>query len=332
MFFSVLMVVRNEENYIASLLDAVLHQDYPAEDYEIIVVDGHSTDRTREVVNQFITSYPSRIRMLMNDKKTLPAGWNIGIKEAKGRYVIRLDGHSHIPEDFLKNNREVIERNPSAACVGGVIESVGNSFWGKVNSYVYSHPFGVGNSKFRTTKHEWEGQVDTVPYGAYKREIFEIVGYFQEELKRNEDLEMHARIRQAGMIFYLSTKIRSVYFVRETLSGLIHKAWGDGRWTMIASTYGKQVLRIRHMLPLIAFVLGLTLLVGAIFLRSMMWFFIFICTLYLLLVFISSWNVMKLNSGFKYLIPTMIAFISLHVVRGAASFLGLFSAHFRKKK
>ncbi len=236
--FSLLLVVRNEMGYIRRVLESILHQDFPQQQYEIIVVDGYSTDRTPAIVQTYQTRYPGRIQYIKNPQQTLPSGWNIGIRHAKGDYVIRVDGHSDIPLDFLSKTYEVIQRVPEADCVGGVIQTEGEGFWGEVNAYVYSHPFGVGNSKFRITKNRWEGYVDTVPYGAYRRELFQEIGLFDESLKRNEDLEMHARIRNNGGRFFLSTEIRSTYFVRNTLGALLKKSFGDGKWTMVASRRG----------------------------------------------------------------------------------------------
>ena len=121
---------------------------------------------------------------------------------------------------------QLARRVPEAACVGGVIDSVGTGFWGEVNAYVYSHPFGVGNSKVSYAKERMGGVCgyDTL-CGIYKKEIFEQVGLFDETLRRNEDLEMHARIRQGGGKFYLSTAIRSTYYVRSTLLELIKKSY-----------------------------------------------------------------------------------------------------------
>lgn len=330
MFFSILLVVKNEEKYIGSLLDALIQQDFPKQEYEIIIVDGNSTDQTLKIVKQYQSAYPEMISVYHNEKETLPSGWNIGIRHSKGKYVIRLDGHSHIPADFLMRNYEVITKVPEAACVGGVIETRGHGFWGRVNSYVYSHPMGVGNSKFRIAKGNWEGYVDTVPYGAYKRQIFEQVGYFNEHLRRNEDLEMNARIRQIGGTFFLSTRIRSIYFVRDSWYGLMQKSLHDGKWTMIASRQGAGVLRLRHLIPLFVFIMGMLMFIGSFFSRTVLYVFSFLIVLYLLLITASSVSVIS-RFGLGSFIPTIFTFTTLHISRGAASFFSFFSKHYWRK-
>lgn len=327
LIFSFLLVVRNEEDYIENLMESILHQDFPHHRYEIIVVDGESTDRTPELVALFVQRYPDRIRSYMNPRKTLATGWNIGIQHAHGRFVIRVDGHSQIPRDFLSRTYKVAQKAPEASCVGGVIESKGAGFWGEVNAYVYSHPFGVGNSKFRTTKGEWEGYVDTVPYAAYKREVFEEVGYFDESLKRNEDLEMHARIRRAGGKFFLSTMIRSTYYVRNTLPALMEKSFADGKWTLVASKRGIGVLRGRHFIPFIVVLATLAFTVASFF-SSVAWYtFVALMGIYTALLLVSSWGLKK-ERGLKYFIPAMISFFLLHFSRGVGSAAGLMSREY----
>lgn len=331
LIFSFLLVVRNEKCYIRRVLEGILKQSFPHDQYEIIVVDGQSDDSTPDIVKAHQEAHPGRIQYLTNPRRTLPSGWNIGIKRARGKYVIRVDGHSDIPPDFLQNTYDVIQRAPEAACVGGVIETVGQGFWGEVNAYVYSHPFGVGNSKFRITKHDWEGYADTVPYGAYKRALFKRIGYFDESLKRNEDLEMHARIRASGGRFYLSTQIRSTYYVRSTLGALVRKSFGDGKWTFVAARRGLGVLRWRHRVPMLAFVAGIALAAGALFSTASLAILAVLCALYGCLVVLSSWGIIRAR-GMRYFLPCMCAFFLLHLSRGLGSTVSLFSKDYWRKK
>ncbi|WP_353626083.1 glycosyltransferase [Bacillus sp. JCM 19041] len=148
---SILLVIRNEEPYIAGLLDKLLNQKRQGFTMELIVVDGQSTDKTASIVKMY-SEKNTQVQLLENPGKTLPIGWNIGIKHAVGDYVLRIDGHTTIPDDFLEQYATVIKKNPEADVVGGIIHSRGEGKQGKVNEYVYSHPFGVGNSKFRTLK------------------------------------------------------------------------------------------------------------------------------------------------------------------------------------
>ncbi|MCM2675739.1 glycosyltransferase family 2 protein [Alkalicoccobacillus plakortidis] len=268
---TVLIVTKNEERFISELILKLHEQTVNEQDYEIIIIDGMSTDKTVDKVQSFKDINPNLIKLISNPKQTLPLAWNLGIQAARGDYILRIDGHTLIPEDFLENYLKLIEKQPGVECVGGIINSEGTGFQGTINQYVYSHSFGVGNSKFRTIKGVWEGFVDTVPYGAYKREVFEKVGYFNEDLKRNEDIEFHKRMKDQGMRFFMSTSIQSTYYVRLTLKGLIQKSLGDGTWTMIADQSVPGSLRIRHKAPLFAFLIGLAVLLLAVFFAPMRW-------------------------------------------------------------
>ena len=102
LFFSVLLVVKNEERYIRKLLEGVLQQEFPQDSYEILVVDGMSSDRTKDIVEDVSQKNPGKIRLFDNPKETLPPGWNLAIQNAKGRYILRVDGHTMIPQGFLE--------------------------------------------------------------------------------------------------------------------------------------------------------------------------------------------------------------------------------------
>ena len=322
---SVLVVLKNEEDYIEMLLERLGNQSICKSIYEIIIVDGLSTDNTLKLVKQYSEKKKLNITIISNPKQTLPPGWNLGIQAARGDYILRIDGHTLIPEDFLENYLRLIEKQPDVECVGGIIESKGTGFQGTINQYVYSHPFGVGNSKFRTTKDVWEGFVDTVPYGAYKREVFEKVGYFNEDLKRNEDIEFHKRMKDQGMRFFMSTTIRSTYYVRPTLKGLIQKSLGDGTWNIIANQAVPGSLRNRHKAPLFAFVFGLAVLILALFFSPMRWALGGIGLFYLIAAAWASRGIIK-ESG-KLYIPTIWTFFCLHFFRG----FGCFRAYFKKE-
>lgn len=323
---SVLVVTRNEENYIKELLTKLINQTLNRNQYEIIIVDGQSEDKTLEVIEPILKKNKDFIRVISNPQKTLPPGWNLGIKASRGDYILRVDGHTLVPDDFLENYIHLINRKPEVDCVGGIIVSKGEGFQGEINQYVYSHRFGVGNSKFRTTKDVWEGFVDTVPYGAYKKEVFETVGYFNEHLKRNEDIEFHKRMKDKGGQFYLSTSIQSTYYVRPSLSGLIKKSLGDGVWNIMANRVSPGSLRRRHKAPLYAFSFGVLVTIAAILHPVARWCFMSMILLYLFAAALSTIELAKKN-GIKYFVPGIFTFFCLHFFRG----FGSFSAHFKKE-
>ena len=320
-FISVIIVMRNEEDYIEKCLLSILNQDYPKEKYEVIVVDGESTDKSVEIVSKYIDEFD--IKIINNPKKNLAAGWNIGMKSARGNIVIRPDAHSTIEQDFLKKNIETLADKQDAVCVGGKINSICNgSFMAKAISSVLSSPFGVGNSQFRIgNKSQY---VDTVAYGAYKKNIFEKCGYFNEYLDRNQDLEMHSRIKQSGGKFYFNPEIKSNYYTRNTFKGFVTQAYRNGKWNIITLHWQKNALSVRHLIPLM-FVLSILFNIILSFIINK-WKYILLLEviLYILAMTIGAIKI-GLKDGIIYALIAPFLFLSLHVSYGIGSIVGIIS-------
>ena len=194
---SVICPIYNEERYIGKCIDSVLEQDYSKEDMEVLFVDGMSTDRTREIVVEYAGRYPF-VRLLDNPGRIVPAALNIGIGAAKGEVIIRLDAHAIYPKNYFS----VLVRKLNelrADSVGGVCRTlpVRDTSVCRAIAMALSSSFGMGNSYFRigATK---EMCVDTVPFGCFRREVFDKIGLFDEELVRNQDDEFNGRIVKNG--------------------------------------------------------------------------------------------------------------------------------------
>ncbi|KYG30881.1 glycosyltransferase family 2 protein [Alkalihalobacillus trypoxylicola] len=329
LFFTILVVTKNEEAYIGRLLETLINQDFSKDLYEIIIVDGCSSDATIDIVNNYLEKYPSLIKILNNPKQTLPPGWNKGIKEALGQYILRIDGHTEVKENFLQSYYQAIKKEPNATCVGGIVVSKGNGFQGEVNEYVFSHPFGVGRSMFRILQNAWEGYTTTVPYAAYKKEVFEEVGLFNESLKRNEDIEFHQRVKKMGGSFFLTTSIQSTYYVRDSILGLIKKSMGDGTWSMIANRVTPGSLSLFKLIPLIAFLMANLMIILSFFYSNIFYVLLGCIGLYFLMAFICSLRLVK-NKGLRFLVPCIFTFFCLHFSRGLGSFIAFFKKEFWK--
>lgn len=247
-YITAMIVVRNEEKYIEKCLNSLLEQDY--KNYEILVIDGESTDKTLEKVELLIKKNNKiPLKILKNPKKILASGWNIGIRNAKGEYVVRIDAHSYVEKDFLSKNIETIleMEKHGVVCVGGTLRTLSFTDKGKIVATILSSPFGVGNSKFRYSgKKEY---VDTVAFGLYKKKVFKEVGYFDESLKRNQDNDMHRRIRNIGGKFYLNPDIKSIYYCRDSIIGMLKQAYLNGKWNIITFYKAKKSLGVRHLIP-----------------------------------------------------------------------------------
>lgn len=243
---SVIVPVYNEENYIDACLSSMLLQDYPKDAMEWFFVDGMSTDRTLEILNAYRDRYPKLIRVLKNENKTVPYAMNLAIREAKGDYIIRLDAHAEYENDYFSKCVEVLEET-GADNVGGVMETKACTPIGRTIAKMLSSKFGVGDSQFRTNGKD--GYVDTVPFGAFRKEVFEKVGLYDERLTRNQDSELNYRIIHNGGKIYLSNRIKLAYYCRDSVKGIVKMAMLNGKWNIITSRFCPGSMRLRHFIP-----------------------------------------------------------------------------------
>lgn len=264
-FVSVLLVTRNEKSYIRMSLMSLIKQTYPKDKFEIIIADGMSDDGTLDVIKELQTRYNSdffHISVIPNEKYILASGWNMGIKAAKGDYVVRIDAHAEAALDFIEKSVETM-MVVDAVCVGGKLTSCSLNGDDNIISKILSSPFGVGNSSFRVS--DTTGYADTAVYGLYRKSIFEEVGYFDETMVRNQDIELHSRIKKAGYNFYFNPEIQSTYYTRNTLKKMLKQAYGNGKWNMILLKKSSSALSLRHLVPF-AFVGYLLLsVIGGVF-------------------------------------------------------------------
>ncbi|HMX29180.1 MAG TPA: glycosyltransferase family 2 protein, partial [Blastocatellia bacterium] len=216
-FVTVVMPVRNEADYIAGSLGAVLDQDYPPELMEIIVADGMSTDSTREVVRSLQSRFPN-LRLIDNPGKIAPTGLNRAIAEARGEIIARVDGHCEIAPDYIRRSVEHLQSG-EADGVGGPIETIGETAMATVIATAMSSTFGVGGSAFRTVKGKTM-LADTIAFPTYTREIIERGGDYDEELVRNQDDEYNYRLRKMGAKLLLAADVQSLYYSRGTIKKL----------------------------------------------------------------------------------------------------------------
>jgi glycosyltransferase involved in cell wall biosynthesis len=290
---------------------------------EILVVDGMSSDKTREIVNAYSEQY-SYIRLLDNADQIVPKAMNLAIKQAKGDYIIRLDAHSFFPKDYFSKLIEWHQKL-NAENVGTVIITDVKNLTKKSASIkeVLSHKFGVGNSDFRTGIKEVK-EVDTVPFGCYKKEVFEQYGLYDEKLIRNQDIELNKRIINGGGKIYLIPDVKCTYFARENFTALAKNNFANGKWNILTAYYTKTLnsLSLRHFIPLI-FVLSLLLpILLSLFFTQIILVSILSLSSYLALVIIISFNLREKNSNLFYLIGS---FLTLHLSYGFGSLIGVFS-------
>jgi len=246
---SIIIPCYNEQTTISKLLDAIHAQSTPIADLEVIIADGMSTDGTRAEIKTFADSHPGlHIAVVDNPKRHIPNGLNCAIKNARGEFIIRLDAHSIPHGDYIERCVADLEAGLGDN-VGGVWEiHPGAETWmAQSIAAAAAHPVGVGDAFYRHT--EKARTVDTVPFGAFKRQLLALVGFYDESLLTNEDYEFNNRIRKSGGTIWLDPSIRSVYFSRANLSGLAKQYYRYGFWKWRMLRRYPDTLRWRQGLP-----------------------------------------------------------------------------------
>jgi glycosyltransferase involved in cell wall biosynthesis len=213
---------------------------------EIIVSDGMSDDATRQVV-EALQNRHSNLRLIDNAGKIVPTGLNAAIAQARGEIIVRIDGHCEIARDYVSRCVEHILA-ADVECVGGPLETIGETPTSRIIALTMSSSFGVGNSAFRTTK-EKTMLTDTVAFPAYKRGVIDDIGLFDEELVRNQDDEYNYRLREFGGRILLVSDVRSVYYSRGSLASLWRQYFQYGYWKVRVMQKHPKQMRLRHFVP-----------------------------------------------------------------------------------
>ncbi len=329
---SVIIPCRNEEKTIHLVLDAIHAQTYPRELQQVVIADGFSEDRTREQIESFKTSHPDLVVMVVNNpKRIIPAGLNAAILASSGDLIVRMDAHSIPNPDYVALCVDALERNV-AQNVGGVwdIQPGSNSWIARSIAAAAGNPLAVGDASYRFT--DKAAYVDTVPYGSYKRELFNQIGLFDETLLANEDYELNTRIIQSGGKIWLDPKIRCVYFARSSLRALSKQYYGYGYWKFQMLKRYPETLRWRQALPP-AFILGLLLLLLAgIFWKPALILFATALGLYLLVLLGVGIHMASKKSDILMIIGIPLAIITMHFSWGAGFIAGAFGAHKKIKQ
>lgn len=258
-FVSIIVPCYNEEKTIRHLLDSVRAQTYPLAQMELVIADGLSNDRTREVIAAFQKEHSDlQVRVVDNSVQTIPSGLNQAIRESRGEIIVRLDAHSMPIPEYVERCVAAHEAGKGEN-VGGVWEiRAGAETWAaRAISFAAAHPLGVGDAMYRLNAKA--GAVDTVPFGSFRRALIEKIGAFDETLLSNEDYEFNTRVRESGGTVWLDPSIRSVYFSRSTFGKLASQYWRYGFWKMKMLQRYPHTLRWRQALPPL-FVLSLFVL------------------------------------------------------------------------
>ena len=327
--YSIIIPTFNEESYIENCIQS-LTKNKLFDLCEILIIDGGSKDKTLDIIKSLQIKY-NNIFLLKNKKKITPAALNIGIKFAKGKFIIRLDAHAEYCENYIDKTVYYLNKSEKKVLnIGGYIitKNKDDKITAKTISIVLSSFFGVGNSIFRIKKPAKSTYVDTVPFGGFKQEAFSKIGLFNESEPRNEDLEFNYRIRKLGYKIMLEPDLWSIYYSRNDLSSFVNQAFDNGFIVTKNISKGEIFHNIRHFVPLFFSIFIILLLFGNFFLvNNFSVQFLNIIFLFYITVSFSFSIVNSLISKKLYLIFSMpIIYFILHFVYGLGSIKGLLSS------
>lgn len=322
---SIIIPTYNEENNIGTCLDTILKNNHPQDLLEILVIDGHSTDKTVDIVKAYAEQY-SNIKIYHNPDKVQVFALNIGIQNVSpsSDVMMRADAHSVFPENYISLCAETLI-NTGASCVGGIMKPVGKTRVQRAIAFCMSHPLGVGDAKFHLGGHS--GYVDTVYLGFYRKEVFERIGLYDTRFFTNEDAELNLRIIESGGKIYLNHKIQVDYFPRKTLWALAKQyfKYGEGRAKTVKKH--RRITSLRQVVPPL-FVLSIVFTI----ILSVMYFsiiFPLFFSIYILILITSSIVNSIIHKSISILISP-IAFFTMHASWGLGFLKNLFFYSMKK--
>jgi GT2 family glycosyltransferase len=286
---------------------------------EVLIVDGDSDDGTRRIVEKMAQT-GARIRVLDNPRRILPTAMNIALEEMRGDVFIRIDGHAKIPADYISESIRCLREHPDAWVVGGYIETVAEKYFGEAIATSMCSPIGVGNARFRLG--DYEGWVDTLAFGAHHKWVIDKIGYFDEELVRNQDDEFNLRIISAGGKIWMSESIRSTYFSRTSPGKLWRQYFQYGFWRIRTFQKHKRPAALRQLVPLL-FVLSILFLgVTGLFWKPF-WYLLETEMIFYVMALLVGALIIGVKSGWRFVPVAPVVFVILHFAYGLGCLWGL---------
>lgn len=315
---SIIVPCRNEVSAIAATVDSLRSQDPIDGDFEVIVADGMSDDGTREILSQLMAADP-RITMVDNPEGIVSTGLNRAIRQAQAKIIIRMDAHTTYARDYVRRCVEVL-RETHADNVGGPWVARGDGIIGRAIAAAFGSGFAVGGA--RSHDCHYQGIVDSVYLGCWRREVFERVGFFDEELVRNQDDELNLRITRQGGKVWQSPRIKSIYSSRSSLRGLFRQYLQYGYWKVRVLQKHKIPASVRHLVPA-AFLIALAgLPVVGLWFEVVWWLWGGLLGLYVALLSLASF-VTASRQGSELLLYLPLVFACFHIGYGLGFLHGI---------
>ena len=324
---SVICPIYNEESRIEECILSILAQDYPKEQLEVLFVDGQSSDSTCEIIDKYMQEYPF-FRLLDNPKRIAPSALNIGIRASSGDIMIRLDAHAKYPANYFSLLVSKLVES-GADNVGGVCRTLPakDTSVCRAIAQAMSSPFGMGNSYFRigSAREMW---VDTVPFGCFRREIFDKIGLFDEELVRNQDDEFNGRIIKNGGRILLLPQVVIDYFARDSLTKTAKMFFQYGLFKPLVNNKLQKPTTLRQFIPPLFFA---GLIAGgllSVFSKTIMWLFVSVLVVYVLCGFVFGRNREHVWPDILWM---PITFAAIHLSYGCGYWAGILKMISRRK-
>lgn len=318
---AVVIPTLNEEKFIEQCLESVMQQTFPFEKMDVMVVDGGSKDKTREIVSRISQEHPN-VRLIPNPGKIQSIAFNIGVKESSAPYVVRLDAHVLYKNDYIERSLNLIQSDKSFGNVGGIclIEPQRKELIPEASAILNQVRFGIGGAAFRVGNEAKE--VDSVPFGTFPRKVLEKVGGMREDLARGEDNEINSRIRKNGYKVFIDPQIQSTYFSRDTIKGNMKQMYANGLSIGKLLYIDRDSVGLRHMVPL-AFVMAI---IGS-FVLGCIWTPLFallglVLGAYLLADLAATVSACR-KFGWKYALVLPLLFFLVHVSYGWGTIVGI---------
>jgi succinoglycan biosynthesis protein ExoA len=320
---SIIVPCYNEEATIQKLLDAILAQSVPLADLEVVIADGMSTDHTRSLIDHYCNEHPElAVRIIDNTKRVIPAGLNRAIEAARGMYIIRMDAHSIPDPEYVQKCVDGLEKGLGDN-IGGIWKiHPGNSSWiARSIALAAAHPLGAGDARYRIGGVAQE--VETVPFGAFHRDLFEHIGMFDETLLTNEDYELNTRIKRSGGKIWLDPTITSIYYARSTLRELAIQYWRYGYWKAQMLRRFPNTLRWRQAIPPIFVAALIALGILSIGFSIARWLFAIIVILYAIVILSIGIQMSLKFRNLSSLCGVPLALATIQITWGAAFLWGM---------
>lgn len=323
---TVVIPCRNEKDYILPCVRSVLHNNYPREKIEVIVCDGMSDDGTFELLKKFAEKN-LQLKVLVNERRTTPYALNLGIKNSKGDVVIILGAHAEMHGNYLNTCVNILKEKPDVWCCGGVLKNEAKDETGEIVSLAMTSPFGVGSAHFRTGAKE--GYVDTVAFGAYRKEVFSLIGLFDEELTRNQDDEFNYRLTKAGKKIWLATDTSIKYFVRGSWKKLWSQYFQYGYWKVFVNRKHKMVTTFRQLIPFFFVLFLIAGIISSFISVVLLEIFLPILFIYVIGAFVFA---ARLENSLSKIFKIVFAFFILHLSYGFGYLKGVVDFFLLRKK